>query len=412
MVGSAVRARRDHQGRRQADQRGLELDGAAPHADGRRVLRRRELRHVRPRLRPALRLHLAQPPHRGDGRHAARRRHVDRAAPRRNGPVDPYDEDDRRARARTAIEDDVEAQSDALYATGRVWDDGIIDPRDTRTVLGLALSAVHSHRSPGRPASRLPDVRRRWTACVLAAFNARKSHLEVRRDQHAARRQPGRDRAPGDPHRPDARHPHRRGLLRARTPTRRTCARPTVAVAPAAAARAPSPTSTPRRSSPRRARPGADAVHPGYGFLSENAEFAQACADAGLTWVGPAPGVDRGDGAQGRGQGAWPARPACRSLPDALLDSRRRRRLGRAPPSGVGFPLLVKASAGGGGKGMRARPGRGGAGRGRRAPPAREAALASATPTVFLERYLERARHVEIQVVRRRARQRRPPLRA
>ena len=81
MVGSAVRARRDHQGRREADQRGVELRGPAPDAHGRRVLRRGELRHVRARLRPALRLHLAQPPHRGHGRHAARRGDVDGAAP-------------------------------------------------------------------------------------------------------------------------------------------------------------------------------------------------------------------------------------------------------------------------------------------------------------------------------------------
>ena len=55
----------------------------------------------------------------------------------------PFDED-ADAAMRTAVEEMIDGQSDALYATGRLWDDGIIDPRDTRTVLGLALSAAHS----------------------------------------------------------------------------------------------------------------------------------------------------------------------------------------------------------------------------------------------------------------------------
>ncbi|CAA9278023.1 MAG: Methylcrotonyl-CoA carboxylase carboxyl transferase subunit, partial [uncultured Actinomycetospora sp.] len=79
--GLGLRARRDHQGRREADQRGVELRGPAPDADGRRVLRRRELRHVRARLRPAVRVHLAQPPHRRDGRDPARGGDVDGPAP-------------------------------------------------------------------------------------------------------------------------------------------------------------------------------------------------------------------------------------------------------------------------------------------------------------------------------------------
>ena len=80
--GHALRAGRDHQGRRQADQRRVQLDGAPPDAHGRRQLRRRQLRHGGPGLRPALRLHLAEPPHRRDGPEAAGRRPLHRAAQR------------------------------------------------------------------------------------------------------------------------------------------------------------------------------------------------------------------------------------------------------------------------------------------------------------------------------------------
>ena len=86
---------------------------------------------------------------------------------------------------------------------------------------------------------------------------------------------------------------------------------------------------------------GADAIHPGYGFLSENADFARAVIGAGLTWVGPTPGVDRRDGLQDRGQAA----DAGGRRPGARRPRRRR-------PT-ADLPLLVKASAGGGGRGMR-----------------------------------------------------------
>ena len=109
-----------------------------------RVLRRGELRDVRAGLRPTVRLHLAQSPDRGHGRHPARRRDVDRsAACRASAPGRPYDEATD-ARVRRETEEMIEAQSGAVYATGRLWDDGVIDPRHTRTVLGLALSATHS----------------------------------------------------------------------------------------------------------------------------------------------------------------------------------------------------------------------------------------------------------------------------
>ena len=138
-----VRAGGHHQARREAHQRGVELDGARDHDHDRRELRRRQLRDVRPRLRPALPVHLAEPPHRGDGRQAARRRarhHPARQAAEARRAV-------RRARSRAAAgddEDQIDKESYAYFATARLWDDGIIDPRDTRTVLAIALSAAHS----------------------------------------------------------------------------------------------------------------------------------------------------------------------------------------------------------------------------------------------------------------------------
>jgi acetyl/propionyl-CoA carboxylase alpha subunit len=134
-------------------------------------------------------------------------------------------------------------------------------------------------------------------------------------------------------------------------------------------------------------RAGADAVHPGYGFLSENASFAQAVLDAGLTWVGPPPSAIEAMGSKlgakrmMRDAGV-PTLPWAESVEGAAE---------------VGYPLLVKASAGGGGRGMRivrsaaelAEAVEGAA---------REAGSAFGDATVFLERYLEAPRHVEIQV--------------
>jgi acetyl/propionyl-CoA carboxylase alpha subunit len=131
----------------------------------------------------------------------------------------------------------------------------------------------------------------------------------------------------------------------------------------------------------------ADAVHPGYGFLSENAAFARAVVEAGLVWVGPpAAAIDAMGSKLGAKQlmreAGVPTLPWATDPADA--DS-------------VGYPLLVKASAGGGGRGMRivrAAADLTDAVEGAR----REAASAFGDDTVFLERYLEAPRHVEIQV--------------
>jgi acetyl/propionyl-CoA carboxylase alpha subunit len=129
---------------------------------------------------------------------------------------------------------------------------------------------------------------------------------------------------------------------------------------------------------------GADAIHPGYGFLAERPDFAEAVGAAGLVFVGPPP-------------------DALRTAGDKLESKRIAREAGvpaveAGPPEQLGFPLLVKAAAGGGGRGLRIV----------RAPEEltgaleaarREAEAAFGDGTVFCERYVERPRHVEIQVL-------------
>ena len=129
---------------------------------------------------------------------------------------------------------------------------------------------------------------------------------------------------------------------------------------------------------------GADAVHPGYGFLAESAELAEAVEAEGLRWVGPPPDVLRASG-------------------DKLAAKRTAVAAGvpvveTGPPEEIGFPLIIKAAAGGGGRGMRVV----------RSPDDLDEALAAARrealagfgdETVFFERYVERPRHVEVQLL-------------
>ena len=141
----------------------------------------------------------------------------------------------------------------------------------------------------------------------------------------------------------------------------------------------------------------ADAVHPGYGFLSENAEFAQAVIDAGLVWVGPPPEAiaAMGDKLAAKETMTAAGVPTLPSI--AVTDDMDGERLAAAATD-IGFPVLVKASAGGGGKGMRIvdEPG---TLADAVAAARREAAGAFGDDTVFLERYLAAPRHVEIQVL-------------
>jgi acetyl/propionyl-CoA carboxylase alpha subunit len=141
-------------------------------------------------------------------------------------------------------------------------------------------------------------------------------------------------------------------------------------------------------------RAGADALHPGYGFLSENPVLPEACAAAGITWVGPTPESMRVMGHKARAKetvsaAGVPVLPSVVLHPDTDLAT---------AAAQVAFPLLVKASAGGGGRGMRlvetmeqladAV-----------ASAQREAAAAFGSDEVFLERYLPSPRHIEVQVI-------------
>ena len=143
-------------------------------------------------------------------------------------------------------------------------------------------------------------------------------------------------------------------------------------------------------------RSAAEAVHPGYGFLAENADFAQAVIDAGLIWVGPSPQVIEGMGEK------TSARRAATEAGVATVP-------GTADPvttaaevmdfvSQYGLPLAIKASAGGGGKGFRVVK-EAGEVEDALAGAAREAEAYFSNSEVYLERYLERPRHIEIQVM-------------
>lgn len=141
---------------------------------------------------------------------------------------------------------------------------------------------------------------------------------------------------------------------------------------------------------------GADAVHPGFGFLSENADFARAVLDAGVTWVGPSPETielmgNKSAAREAAEAAGVPTLPGTRGALDPGADA-------ETTAAGIGYPLVVKASAGGGGRGIRLveKPGellstielaRA------------EARAAFGDPSVYLERFIENARHVEVQIL-------------
>ena len=143
-------------------------------------------------------------------------------------------------------------------------------------------------------------------------------------------------------------------------------------------------------------RAGAEAVHPGYGFLAENATFARACEEAGLVWIGPPPEAIELMGSKTRAREAMRAAgvPIVPGTTDPVESADDLVRVG----DDLGYPLIVKAAAGGGGKGMKVV----------RTPEEAARAFDSARregqayfsdPTVYVERFVEDPRHVEVQVL-------------
>jgi len=140
---------------------------------------------------------------------------------------------------------------------------------------------------------------------------------------------------------------------------------------------------------------GAEAVHPGYGFLSENADFAQAVVDAGLVWVGPRPDSIRAMGLKDAAKKLM-AEAGVPVTPGYLGEDQSPKRL-RKEADAIGYPVLIKAVAGGGGKGMR-RVNAAAEFAEMLASCRREAAASFGDDRVLIEKYIERPRHIEVQV--------------
>jgi len=141
---------------------------------------------------------------------------------------------------------------------------------------------------------------------------------------------------------------------------------------------------------------GADAIHPGYGFLAENDRFAEICADHGITFVGPSPEAIRSMGDKSTAKATMqrvgvPTIPGSEGLLDSTADAARL-------ADGMGYPVMIKATAGGGGRGMRLVPSPDQLDSLFRAAQG-EAEAAFGNPGLYIEKFIDRPRHIEIQVL-------------
>lgn len=143
-------------------------------------------------------------------------------------------------------------------------------------------------------------------------------------------------------------------------------------------------------------RKGVDLIHPGYGFLAENAEFAEACQEAGIEFIGPRPELLRmmGDKTAARQLAAKVGVPTLPGTEDPVKDRTKALKLAEK----IGFPLIIKAAFGGGGRGMRIVHKKEDLGSLLEEAQG-EAERAFGNPAVFLERYISRAKHIEVQIM-------------
>ncbi len=286
------------------------------------------------------------------------------------------------------VQEQYERQGSPYYSTARLWDDGIIDPADTRRVLGMGLAAASHAPVPRALLRRVQDV----MSVISTLLVANRGEIASRIIRSARARGIRTVAVYSDA---DRTAPHVRGADVAVHigPTPATASYLNVEALLDAA----------RRTD-------ADAIHPGYGFLSERASFARAVVEAGLRFVGPSAEVMEQMGRKDRARDIAvaagvpvvprfePGDPAGTAGPAGTASTAGTAGTGGAAGSMARYPVLVKAAAGGGGKGMRIVR-----------DPAdldeaiaaarREAASAFGDDTILLERYVERGRHVEVQVL-------------
>ena len=272
-----------------------------------------------------------------------------------------YD-DEADAGMRAFIEQSVEEQSLPFFLSGMLYDDGVIDPRDTRTVLAICLSVIEN--APIRGADGLRGVPHMITRLLVA------NRGEIASRVFATCR--------------------RLGIETVAVHSDADAGLPYVGEADTAVHL---PGNAPADTYLRidllvdaALRSGADAVHPGYGFLSENADFARAVIDAGLIWVGPAPASIEAMGSKVR------AKELMRKAGVPVLEAPEAPTEPGPSPAGEGVRRRRRPRDA---RRTTARP----TCRPRSRPRARRRPVAFGDGTVFVEPYVERGRHVEVQVV-------------